>query len=94
MMLSYEPVTRQQEIEGLSHREVLMYDLAWERNKDGRGFAGLCDLWYRGINGVITLQNVQHVWDRLLQFSYFQTDAYWIKHFSGGQQNDYIPGSY
>ncbi len=94
MMLSYEPVTRQQEIKGLTREEIIMYDLAWKHNKDGRGFAGLCDLWYQEIRGSITLQQIQHVWNQLIQFSYFQTDAYWFKHISGGQQNDYIPGSY
>ena len=93
MIIGYEPVSREDEISGMSPIEIRMYDLAWEHNSDGRGFAGLVDLWYKQISGAISLENVQRVWYRLNRYCYFSTAAYWNIAIQGNQ-NDYIPGSF
>ena len=77
MMLSLEPGNREFEISGLKPLEVKMYDLAWEHNKDGLGFAGLCDLWYQNVSEHITLRQIRKVWARLSEYMYFHTDRYY-----------------
>ena len=91
MMLSLDPISRDYEISGLSPQEVKMYDLAWQHNKDGLGFAGLCNLWFMNISQHITLNQVWHVWQRLNEFSFFRTDAYWMLYNEGKERNDYVP---
>ena len=77
MMLNLFPVSRSDEIRNLKPIEIRMYDLAWKHNKDCLGFVGLCDLWYREISPFITLRNIVHVWDRMNEFMFFHTDAYY-----------------
>ena len=78
-MLSLNPVTRLDEIRDLKPIEIRMYDLAWQHNRDCLGFYGLCDLWYREISPYITLRNIARVWDRMNEFMFFHTDAYYNK---------------
>ena len=87
----YDPIIREDEIDGLTPLEVYMYDLAWSHNKDCLGFAGLCALWYRKIDAPITLKSVSIVWQRLQKYSFFRTDAYWMIYNEGKVMNDYVP---
>ena len=88
MMLSKELHGREYEISGLKRMEVRMYDLAWEHNKDRLGFTGLVNLWFMEISPHITLVQVWRVWNRLIEYSYFNTNAY-----LGNPErvNDYVP---
>ena len=91
-MLSLEPISREYEISGLTKQQVEMYDLAWKHNKDGLGFAGMCDLWYREISPHITLKQIQIVWQRMIEFSFFHTNIY-IRMAENGYSGvyDYVP---
>lgn len=91
--IMFNPIPEKIEVFGLSDIEIDMYKLAWENNKAGYGFAGLVDLWYRSIKGIITLDNVAHVWSKLVEYSYFQTDSYWYNRVNGVVPGDYVPGS-
>lgn len=94
-MLSLEPVTREYEIRGLAPIEVRMYDLAWKHNRDGLGYVGLCELWYREISPSITLRNIKRVWDRMDEFMFFHTDIYYELFANSTNINrDYIPCPY
>ena len=61
MMFSFETSSREYEISGLKPMEIRMYDLAWAHNRDGLGFAGLVDLWFREISPHITLAQTHRV---------------------------------
>lgn len=88
MMLDLKPVGRAYEIRDLKPIEVRMYDLAWQHNRDGLGYVGLCDLWFRELGGDITLYNIQHVWNRLTDFQFFNTDVYQELYSAGGGNNE------
>lgn len=66
MMLSLEPSDQAFEISGLKPMEIRMYDLAWEHNQDGLGFAAMCDLWYKEISPHITLNQIKRVWGAVM----------------------------
>lgn len=92
MMLSCEPGDRAYEISGLKPMEIRMYDLAWEHNQDGLGFAGLCDLWCKEISPHITLAQIMRVWARLGEYMYFYTNRYYEYMETGYEGvNDYVP---
>ena len=82
------PIVRDLEVSGLDNIEVAMYYLAWKHNRDGLGYVGLCDLWFRELGGNITLYNIQHVWNRLTDFQFFNTDVYQELYSAGGGNNE------
>lgn len=92
MMLSLDPGCREYEVSGLKPQEIAMYDLAWKHNRDGFGFAGLCDLWMKEVSPHITLAQINRVWDRLCEYSFFRTNRYYEycgRNYEG--VNDYVP---
>lgn len=92
MMFSIETASREYEISGLKPMEIRMYDLAWSHNKDGLGFAGLVDLWFKEISPHITLAQVHRVFDRLSDYGFFHTNKYYEYLYSDYKGvNDYVP---
>lgn len=92
MMFSIDSSSREYEISGFKPIEIRMYDLAWDHNNEGLGFAGLVDLWFKEISPHITLAQVNRVFDRLCDYGFFNTDRYYEyvdSDYNG--VNDYVP---
>ena len=92
MMFSIESSSREYEISGFKPMEIRMYDLAWKHNRDGLGFAGIIDLWFREISPHITLAQIHRVWDRMCDYGFFHTDRYYeYAEVDYKGVNDYVP---
>lgn len=93
MMLSTDPGRRDVEIAGMKPLEVRMYDLAWKHLKEHLGFTGLCNLWIQ-LSPNCTLKNIKVVFNRLIEYSYFNADPYYVFAESDEIINDFIPNIY
>ena len=94
MMFTERSKSISEEVKGLTPQQSKMYLLAWKHNTDCYGYMGLCTLWQLEISMNIRLKDVEIVIDRLKDYGFFNTDAYYKFVVSDYPINDFIPGIY
>lgn len=94
MMFTKRSESLLDEVAGLTPQQSKMYITAWKHNKECFGYMGLCALWQLEISSNIRLKDVDIVIDRLGNYGFFHTDAYYKFASSDCPVNDYIPCIY